>query len=297
LDTFLGVEEFVRTVESKSFVNAAASLGLTASGVSKAVARLEQRLGTRLLTRTTRSLGLTSDGVRFYERCKQLVSDFAEARAELGSARGKVAGVLRLELPTSLGTMVIAPALPRFSAQHPELRVEASFSERITDLAAEGIDLAIRIGHLPDSTLIAREIGKFELLTCAAPIYLRQAGVPKRPEDLAKHKTLNFFFPQSGRLLEWRFQKDGERVAVPVSGNLRFNHGEALVMAAIQGAGVVHLPAFIVRSAIERKLLKPVLQHWQSPGAPISVVHLQGRQLSTKVRVCAEFLASVLAET
>lgn len=294
MDTFLGVEEFVRTVESKSFVNAATSLGLTASAVSKSVARLERRLGAPLLVRTTRSLGLTPEGLRFYERCKRLVGDFEEARTELGSARGQVSGVLRLELPTSLGTMVVAPALPRFSAQHPALRLEVSFSERITDLAAEGIDLAVRIGHLPDSSLIARQIGAFDLITCGAPAYWRQAGVPARPEELGRHTALHFYFPQNGRLLEWRFERGAERIAVPVPGNLRFNHGEALLMAAVQGAGVAHLPDFIVRSAVERQLLKPVLKAWRSPGAPISVVYPQHRQLSTKVRACADFLASLL---
>jgi LysR family transcriptional regulator, regulator for bpeEF and oprC len=295
MDTFVGVEEFVRTVESKSFVSAAATLGITASGVSKAVARLEARLGVRLLTRTTRSLGLTPEGARFFERCKQMVQDFAEARAELGRGRGQAVGVLRLELPTSFGTMVVAPELPRFAAAHPQLRVDVSFSERITDLAAEGIDLAVRIGELPDSTLVAREAGRFELVTCAAPVYWRRAGMPRHPRELQQHNCLNFFFPQSGRPLEWLFEREGDRVTVPVKGNLRFNHGEALVTAAMQGAGVVHLPAFIATHAIQRNLLKPGLLDWRSPGAPISIVFPQNRQLAPKVRACVDFLLPVLA--
>jgi LysR family transcriptional regulator, regulator for bpeEF and oprC len=296
MDNFQGIGEFVRTVESKSFVKAAQSLGMTASGVSKAVARLEARLGLQLLTRTTRSLGLTHEGQRFHARCLQLLADFDDARTEATSATGQAAGTVRLELPTALGTLVVAPALPEFLARYPSVAVEVTLSERLADLAADGIDIALRLGALPDSGLIATPAGRFELITCASPRYLKARGVPSTPANLRQHACLQFFFVQTGRPLDWVFQKGSRREVIQTHGALRMNHGEALVAATIAGAGIAHLPGFLVHQAVQSGQLVRLLPDWQSPGAPLSIVSPAGRHLLPKVRVLREFLTVLLRD-
>ena len=296
MNTLQGIDEFVQTVNSRSFVAAATVLGMTPSGVSKAVHRLEKRLGVRLLHRTTRSLSLTSEGDRFLLRCKSLLTEFQEARDELSAAGHAVVGRVRLELPTSLGALVIAPKLHTLTARYPQLQLDVTFSERLTDLTAEGIDVAVRLGNLADSGLIARTAGSFSIITCAAPHYLKNAAELLRPIDLMQHPCLGFFFPQTGRTLDWVFQKNDHSERITPNTALRFNNGEAILLAAVAGAGVAHLPSFIARAAIANGLLVTVLSDWRSAGAPISVVTAMRQSRSGKVQVVAQAMLEFLAD-
>jgi LysR family transcriptional regulator, regulator for bpeEF and oprC len=300
MNSLQGIDEFVQTVQSKSFVAAAQVLGLTPSGISKAVARLEERIGARLLHRTTRSLSLTSEGERFLQRCQHMLTELQEARDELRSDHSQVVGRVRLELPSALGAMVIAPQLHQLAQKHPGLLLDVTFSERVTDLAAEGIDVAVRLGALADSSLHAQSAGSFNLVTCASPSYLSQRGAIKKPQDLQMHDCLGFFFPQTGRTLTWSYAKGiGARAMAwrfsPES-TLRFNHGEALLMAAIAGAGLVHLPSFLVETAIAQGLLTRVLPDWTSQGAPIWVVSQQRLSASFKVKTVAGAVHQILVQ-
>jgi LysR family transcriptional regulator, regulator for bpeEF and oprC len=300
MNSLQGIDEFVQTVQSKSFVAAAQVLGLTPSGVSKAVARLEARIGARLLHRTTRSLSLTSEGERFLQHCQHMLTELQEARDELRSDHSQVVGRVRLELPSALGTMVIAPQLHQLAQKHPGLLLDVTFSERVTDLAAEGIDVAVRLGALADSSLHAQSAGSFNLVTCAAPSYLAQRGTISKPQDLQAHNCLGFFFPQTGRTLAWSYAMGKGAKATtwrftPES-TLRFNHGEALLMAAIAGAGVAYLPSFLVQAAIVQGLLVAVLPDWISQGAPIWVVSQQRLSASLKAKAVASAMCQILTQ-
>lgn len=295
MNTLQGIDEFVQTVESRSFVAAANVLGLTPSGVSKAVDRLEKRLSTRLLHRTTRSLSLTSQGEQFFQHCQSMLHEFQEARDELSADTRRVVGRVRLELPTSLGAMVVAPQLHTLLAKHPQLQLDVTFSERLTDLAAEGIDVAVRLGDLADSGLVARPAGRFSLVTCAAPHYLQTRAHVLQPTDLVQHACLGFFFPQTGRTLDWVFEKGDKSERLMTAAQLRFNHGEAILLAAVAGAGVAHIPKFMAQAALDNGLLEQLLPQWHSPGAPISVVTPSRQSRSTKVQVVVQALLEFLA--
>jgi len=184
LNSFSDIVAFVRVVEAHSFVAAAQTLGMSPSAISKAVSRLEERLGARLLNRTTRSLSLTDLGTSFYDRCREALSQLDQAESEVTEARGIPRGKLRVDVPVSLGRLLIVPALPRFIAQHPEVTVQMSMNDRVVDLVQEGIDMALRVGELSDSSLIARRVGSFRVVTCASPEFIERNGAPSTPEDL-----------------------------------------------------------------------------------------------------------------
>ncbi|MVW70694.1 LysR family transcriptional regulator [Bordetella sp. 15P40C-2] len=281
---------FVRVAETRSFTLAAKRLGLTSSAVSKAITRLEQELGVRLLQRTTRSVGLTNDGASFFEHCLQILAQIEDAENLLGQATSRPHGRLRVHLPVGFGRRVIMPMMPRFLYQHPEIVLDAELSDRSVDLAYEGIDIAVQIGEPADARLIARRLCHLRFMACASAEYLAQHGEPRTPDDLDKHHCLAYVQMHTGRYRDWPFSQNGKARPKAVSGRLNVNNAESLLEAAAAGLGIAMISNFIAADAIRGGRLRPVLTDYVGEGPPVSVVYLPSRNLSPKVRAFANFL-------
>lgn len=296
MDKLKSLTIFLRSAQSGSFSEAARQLGMAPSAVSRAVLRLEDELGVRLLQRTTRSLTLTEAGDRFYQRAQQILNDLEEAELEVQQSQSMPIGTLRLDLSFTFGKLHIAPALLRFAAQYPELKLNVSFNDRLIDLIEEGIDATVRVGLSSDSSLIMHHLATAHYTTCASPQYLAQYGTPTTPTDLLQHRCINFIFPQTRREPTWKFEQDGKLIDFAVDSYLRFNNSEVILEAVIQGAGIVQLPKFIAAKAIARGDLQPILQPYATQaGLPIAVLYPQKRYLSAKVRVFVEFMQELTA--
>ncbi|MBD2102541.1 LysR substrate-binding domain-containing protein [Leptolyngbya sp. FACHB-261] len=286
---------FMRSAQHRSFSEAARQLGMSPSAASRAVLRLEEDLGIRLLQRTTRSLTLTDDGSRFYDRCQQILDELEEAELEIKQSQTIPTGTLRLDLSTALGKMHIAPALPRFAAQYPELTLNVSFSDRFVDLIDEGIDATIRVGMGGDSRLIMRSLATMRLVTCASPKYLTSNGLPTTPSGLNNHHCINFIYPQTRREFDWKFEQNEKPLSFSVKSHLQFDDAEVVLDAAIQGAGIIQLPKYIAAGAMACGELQPILQDYTAQtGLPIALVYPQKRHLSAKVRCFAEFMVELI---
>ena len=280
---------FVRAVELGGFSTAARDMGLTPSAISKLVTRLEDRLGVRLLNRTTRKLALTPEGEAYFHRSQRILADIHEAENEVAQFRMQPKGLLRINVGTAFGMHQLTPALPEFLAANPELRIELTVTDRIVDLIEDGADLGIRLGTLPDSSLVARKICDVERVVCASPAYLKKNGVPKRPDDLLRHNCLSISY--SPGLRRWPFASgDGVR-HVEVAGNVSANTAESLLQLALLGVGIIRLSDAIVGEAIREGRLVPVLPavHHAEP-LPLHAVYPQGRHRSPRVAAMIDFL-------
>ena len=288
---------FIRSAQHRSFSSAARQLGMSPSAVSRAVLRLEDDLRVRLLQRTTRSLTLTEDGARFCARCQQILAELEEAELEVKQAQSIPRGTLRLDLSLALGKMYIAPQLPKLINKYPDLKLDVSFSDRMTDIIEEGIDATMRVGMDNDSRLIMRTLGTARLVTCAAPAYLQQAGTPKTPQELERYRCINFIYPQTRREFEWKFTQADNDIVLSVPSYLQFDNAEAILEAAIQGAGIIQAVKYIVAGAIARGKLQPILTNYTPQlGTPIAVIYPQKRYLSAKVRVFVELMIELIAD-
>jgi LysR family transcriptional regulator, regulator for bpeEF and oprC len=288
---------FIRSAQHRSFSEAARQLNMSPSAVSRAVARLEDDLGSCLLQRTTRSLTLTESGAKFYGRCQQILAELEEAEAEIKQAQSSPTGTLRLNFSIALGKKYIAPKLPNFAAQYPDLKLEVFFSDRLTDLVESGIDATVRVGKRNDSSLIQQPLATFSLITCAAPNYLKLAGIPKTPKELVNHLCINFVYPQTGKEFIWKFNQAGEELALPVSSYLQFDYAEAILEAGISNGGIIQAPQYIVAEAIAGGQLQPILTNYQSHLSKlISVLYPQKQYLSAKVRVFVEFMTELMTD-
>jgi len=290
MDNLTGIAAFVRVVEAKSFAAAADQLGMTSSGVSRAVSRLEESLGARLLFRTTRSLRLTEDGAAFYERCTQILTDLTDLTESIGDSGKRPQGRIRIEMPASLGRMFIVPNLANFQARYPDLKVQLGMSDRTADLVEDGIDCAIRVGELQDSNMIARRIGVIRMVTAAAPSYLAKHGAPKSIDDLKNHQCVNYFYARNGRAYEWQFDTPGGRIQVPIDAALMMNDVDALIASAEIGLGIVQLGSFTLDRALRAGTLVKVLEHGEAIGPPISIIYPQKRHLPARVRVFIDWV-------
>ena len=280
---------FVRAVELGGFSTAARDMGLTPSAISKLVTRLEDRLGVRLLNRTTRKLALTPEGEAYFHRSQRILADIHEAENEVAQFRTQPKGLLRINVGTAFGMHQLTPALPEFLAAHPDLQIELTVTDRVVDLIEEGADLGIRLGTLPDSSLVARKICDVERVVCAAPAYLKKNGIPKRPDDLLRHNCLSISYSPS--LRRWPFASAQGVRHVEVAGNVNANTAESLLQLALLGVGVIRLSDAIVGEAIRDGRLVPVLQdvHHAEP-LPLHAVYPQGRHRSPRVAAMIDFL-------
>lgn len=289
MDALNDVAVFVQVVSSGSFTAAADKLDLSKSVVSKYVTRLEDRLGARLLNRTTRRLSLTEVGRAFFERSQRGLLEIEEAEAEVSRLQGTPRGELRISSPMSFGILHIAPQLPAFQLRYPELTVDMVLDDRKADLVEEGFDLAIRIGDLPDSSLVARRLGPCRHVVCGTPDYFARRGVPQTPEDLVHHAVLVFRYHDSPD--EWRFTApDGGYLRVSLTHRLRMNNSLALREAVLQGAGVMLTPSFVVGADIRAGRLTAVLTDYTAMEVSIYAVYPQRKHLSPKIRAFVEFM-------
>ncbi|HEX9381773.1 MAG TPA: LysR family transcriptional regulator, partial [Gemmatimonadaceae bacterium] len=220
MDRLMALQAFARVVELGGFTKAADSLQLSKTTVSDLVRSLEKHLGVRLLQRTTRRVTVTPDGAAFHERCVQILADLDEAEAAVMQARIAPKGRLRVDMPGGLARLFIIPQLPPFLARYPELRLELGMGHRPVDLLEEGIDCVVRFGVQPDSSLVARRVGTMTSVCCASPEYLREHGIPRTPEELSAHRCVNYVSNRTGRILDWEFARDGQKVQLTLDGVL-----------------------------------------------------------------------------
>ena len=280
---------FVRAIELGGFSAAAREFGVTPSALSKLVARLEDRLGVRLVHRTTRKLSLTPEGETYFARCQRILADIAEAEDEIGRTRRGPTGLLRIGVGTAFGMHQLVPALPRFLERHPGIRLELSVTDRRLDILDEGVDLMIRMGALSDSTLVARKICDFERVVCASPDYLARHGTPQRPEELLSHNCL--YVSTMPELRRWPFRCGEAVTELEVGGIVGSDSAEALLQLAVEGVGILRLSELIVGAAIARGELVPILADCHQPESlPIYAVYPSARQRSPKVSAMLDFL-------
>jgi DNA-binding transcriptional LysR family regulator len=289
-DSLSSMAVFAKVVEAQSFTAAAAALGMSKSAVSKHVSRLEDRLGARLLNRTTRRLSLTETGRAFYDRCARVVAEAEEAEEAVTRLQSEPRGTLKVNAPMSFGALHIAPAIPDFLARHPDLKIDMTLNDRFVDLVEEGYDVAIRIAKLADSSLIARRLCADRRLVVASPGYFVRAGEPKTPDDLLGHNCLSYSYMSVQD--QWQFAIGGMQRSVAVDGNLRANNGDAIRQAVLAGLGVAILPAFIIGNDLQEGRLKVVLQEFTPARTSVYAVYPHSRHLSAKVRVFVDYLAA-----
>jgi LysR family transcriptional regulator, regulator for bpeEF and oprC len=294
VDAFGEIGVFVRVVDRRSFTRAGQAIGLTASGVSRIVSRLEARLGVRLLERTTRSIGLTAEGASYYERCTRILRELEDADGVLAqSARGAPRGRLRVDAPTVLGRYVLAPALPRFLDDYPDLSVSLSVRDHLIDPIAEGIDVLLRMAELRESELVHKKLGTLRFVVVASPSYLTRHGRPQVPDDLRKHPALSFM--AGAQPLTWRFPGRNRDIVFTPSGRLQSNSVDALREAALAGQGIANVLELHVRDEVARGALEVVLgDHEQTP---VTVHALYTKESATlpKVRAFLDFVARCLS--
>jgi DNA-binding transcriptional LysR family regulator len=280
---------FDRVVERKSFAEAARSLGLTTSAVSKRIARLERALGATLLHRTTRRLSLTEAGAVYHDRIRRVLGELASAEEAVTRLGTEPHGLLRVSAPMSFGHLHLAPLVPEFLAAHPGLRVDLELDDRLVDLIDGGFDVAVRIAALADSSLVARRLAPARRVICGSPDYLARRGVPRHPADLARHDCLRYTLQARG---DWTVRRGRSGARVEVSGSLQANNGEVLRAAALAGLGLVFLPTMIVWRDLQAGTLVPVLVPHLPPPTAIHAVYPRSRLLSPKVRAFVDFLAA-----
>jgi DNA-binding transcriptional LysR family regulator len=285
---------FAETVDAQSFTAAADRMGLSKQFVSKRVAALEKRLGARLLVRSTRQLRVTDLGLAYHERAQRILEEVDAAEQLIASQTAAPRGLLRLSAPMTFATLHLGSVIPAFMQRHPEVVVELELNDRRVDLIGEGYDMAVRIGTLADSSLVARRIATVQVITCASPDYLHRHGTPSAPGDLASHACLTYGHARRG---EWTFRVEGRVRKVSVSGPMRANNGEMLRDAAVAGLGIVSLPDFIVAAALADGRLVPVLDACRPEAFNVYAVCPQHRQSSLLVRAFSDFLAERFSAT
>jgi DNA-binding transcriptional LysR family regulator len=284
-----GLAIFARVAELRSFSAASAELGLSKPTISKALARLEKRLSTRLLNRTSRRLALTDAGRSLLERASRMVAEAEAAESEVRAQSAVPRGLVRLAAPMSFGLREIAPVLPDFFAQYPDVSVDLHLSDATVDLIGEGFDAALRIAALPDSSMRARRLCGIPRVVVGAPSYFEAHGTPKHPRDLSAHACLGYAYLPAADV--WRFSnKAGDAIAVRTSGPLRANNADVLMPALVGGYGLAVQPLFLVRDALEKRHLVAVLTEWSLPEIALHLVMPPGGPRPARVRALADFL-------
>ncbi|QJD92720.1 LysR family transcriptional regulator [Duganella dendranthematis] len=289
------MEVFVQVVDAGGFTRAADAMKLPKATVSTLIQSLEGALAVKLLHRTTRHVSVTADGAAYYERCLRILSDVREAEESLSRTRLSPSGRLRVDAPTGLASDVIVPALPQFFEQYPDIQLELGCSDRPVDLIEEGVDCAVRGGALGDSSLIARRVGILHFVTCASPAYLERYGRPAHPNELLRHRCVNYFSARTGKIFDWDFTRDGERVQVALPGHIALNDSNAYIAAGIAGLGIIQMANFMMEPMLKDGRFELILDEWISDPLPVHVVYPQNRHLSAKVRVFVEWVAELFS--
>lgn len=284
---------FVEVVHRGSFTAAAEKLGLTRSAISKQVAHLENRLRARLLNRTTRRLSVTEVGQAFYASARRGLQEIADAEAVVSTLQAAPRGTLQLNVPMSFGILHVAPAIADFLARFPEVQLDVRLDDRKLDLVETGFDLAIRIGELPDSSLVARALCPCPLVACAAPAYLKRRGRPATPDELRRHEVIIYSYSDAPS--QWDFTgRGGQKIAVPVAGRVRMNNSLALREVLLAGAGITVTPRFVVEPDLRAGRLTAVLEDYRLRELTVYAVYPERRHLSPKVRAFVDFIGERL---
>ena len=293
MDRLQAMQVFTRVVDTNSFTRAAETLDLPRASVTTIIQNLEAFLGTRLMHRTTRRLSLTPDGAAYYERCVRILADVEETEASFQSGNKKPHGKLRIDMPGSIGRLLVIPSLCEFHTRYPDIDLQLGLTDRPVDLLQEGVDCVVRVGALQDSSLVARRIGLFEGVTCAAPDYIERAGMPTSLEDLENHKAVNYFSSRTGRTLDWAFMVDGKEVEVKMKSIVSVNDADAYVTCGLEGFGLIQPALFMVLPHLRSGQLVEVLPELKPLPMPISAVYPHSRHLSPKVRVFVDWIAEL----
>ncbi len=293
MDKLHAMRVFVRVVEVNSFSKAAETLGLPRASVTTTIQNLEASLGVRLLQRTTRRLNLTLDGAAYLEGATRVLSEIDEIEASFTSARKTPRGRLRVDMPGSIGRLVIIPSIHEFHQKYPDIDLMIGLGDRPIDLIQEGVDCVIRVGVLEDSSLVARRIGAMQPITCASPAYLAEHGEPSTIEDLDRHAAVNYFNNRTGRNFELCFTRDGEEIEVAMKGSVAVNDADAYVTCGLEGLGILQPARFMVLPHLRSGVLREVLREWRPPRVPVSAVYPHHRHLSPKVRVFVDWVAEL----
>ncbi len=292
MNPFEDMRIFSQVMESGSFTAAADKLGLSKQFVSRRLMALEERLGVRLLNRSTRRLDPTPLGQSYYESSLRLLNEVEQVEQGIAGQTSEPRGTVRVSAPLSFAVAHLGCLLPEFLQRYPQVSVEVDLSDRSVDLLGEGYDLALRIGVLEDSTLIARRLAAIDRVYCASPDYLARKGTPSRPDELSAHDCLPY---GHGRQVQWRFLEHGKLRVVTVCGRMRANNGELLRDAAIKGMGITYLPTFIVGEALAAGQLVPVLEDFVTEPLQLSAVYPQHRQSARPVQALIEFMRERLS--
>jgi DNA-binding transcriptional LysR family regulator len=291
MDRLDAMQAFVAVADLQGFAPAARKLGLSPSGVTRLIAALEERLGARLLQRTTRSVTLTDVGTRYLERVRRILADVEEAESSAEGERVRPSGRLVASAPIGFGRLHVSPVMSRYLARYPEVSGELRLTDRMINLVEDGVDLAVRIGHLADSTLVARHVGEMRRIVVASNAYLKQRGEPNKPEAIASHDTVQFGPTMAAP--EWRFVEDGREIRVVTTPRLTTNSADAAIRYAAQGGGLTRVLAYQAAEAIKAGQLRIVLEKFEPPALPIHIVYPTSRLLSAKVRAFIDLVAEI----
>jgi DNA-binding transcriptional LysR family regulator len=289
VDQLGALATFVRVVDAGSLSGAARSLPSSLTSVSRQISALEERFGTQLLLRTTRRLALTDDGRILYERAKSILGELKEVEATLSRGRQEPSGRIRVSAPTLMGRLLVAPLLAEFLRRYPSLTLDLLLVDRTVDMVEEDIHLSLRVGHLPDSQLVARKLADLRMIVCASPAYLERRGVPQTPVDLGRHDCL--VFSDTPGIAEWRF-KDGSKTErrIRIAGRLWMNSLDALVLAAKEDTGVVRVPLWQVEADIATGALQRILRDYEPPPTPLHLLFQPSRLASAKTGIFVDYL-------
>jgi DNA-binding transcriptional LysR family regulator len=282
MDRLDAMQAFVAVADLQGFAPAARKLGLSPSGVTRLIAALEERLGARLLQRTTRKVALTDVGTRYLERVRRILADVEEAESSAEGERTRPSGRLVVSAPIGFGRLHVSPVMSQYLARYPEVAADLRLTDRVVNLVEDGVDLAVRIGHLPDSTLVARHVGEMRRIVVASQAYLEQRGEPQTPEAITSHDTIQFGAATAAP--EWRFVADGRDIRVVCTPRFATNSSDAAIHYAAQGGGLTRVLAYQAAEAIKAGQLKIVLEKFEPPALPIHAVYPTSRLLSAKVR-------------
>jgi len=285
-----GISEFVFVAENESFTQASKKMAISTAQVSRQISALEKRLNIKLFYRTTRKVSLTEEGSVFYQHCRSVLDGLEAAERAITNLQSKPQGKIKLSAPVTYGEQQILPLVNDFIKQYSDVEVTAYLSNQQIDLVEEGYDLAIRLGKLSDSSMMAKKLGKRTSYVCASPTYLSQHGIPHSLSELSKHSCL------LGTLDYWRFLEADKEKSIRVTGKLRYNSGQGLVDAALKGLGIVQLPDYYVDLHLQSGELITILDNYQIPDEGIWAVYPHNRHLSPKIRLLVDYLAEQLAE-
>ncbi|WP_151637951.1 LysR family transcriptional regulator [Noviherbaspirillum aerium] len=291
MDRFQEMQIFIRIVERRSFTHAAEDLQLPRATVTNAIKRLEDRLGTRLLERTTRVVMPTLDGEAYHQRCVRLLADLEETEAAFGKAKPK--GLLRVNLQGTLARHFVIPALPAFLKRYPEIELQIGEGDRLVDLVREGVDCVLRAGNLQDSSMIGRRVALLEQVTCASPAYLAEYGTPRTLEDLARHRSVDFVSSMSGKPYPLEFVINDEVKALTLASSVSVTGADVYTACAVAGLGLVQVPRYRIAEELRSDQLRAVLPGLRPPALPVSVLYPQNRQLSARVRVFTDWIREI----